>query len=228
MPRERTLPGIPCEPTAMAWFLCLALLLFPGTLSAAPNLVFKPQLNKVKVHGVPVGGDVVFLSDSHEVRDWTRRVISRLEFRQGNSKGIAVLNNVSVVDPSIWAAVDLTNGGFDVDSPSGQYQPVAVNPLELFAGGMINYDGDRLDLVVVRDGKVWHVKVNDGGGNDRSPSPDARVEIDFVSFAKVFPSATGTSQDVYDGPLAGDLLIGIDADRMTYFTVVVDGIGSGK
>ena len=103
MPNERSLLRKPCEHAdarrplgghsnwrklpPIASILLVTLLLSAAPLSAAPNLIFKPSQNRVKAMGVTVGGDVMFLSDSYVVLDWTRRVVSRLDFRLGNSRG---------------------------------------------------------------------------------------------------------------------------------------------
>jgi hypothetical protein len=207
--------------TAQTATLFLPLLLavaLPSPGAAGPALEFHSNVDMVGANGVTSGGDVLFFSDSHERQDWTRRVVSRLDLAQADSKGVAILSGVSVVDPSIWAAVDLSTGGFDVASPSGQYQAAAVQEAELVTGADFVWAGERLDLVVIRGGHAWHARAHDGGGSDRGSAQDGQVAIAFDALEKVYPSVGFA---VYGTPKDGDVLIGIDADQMVYFTMTV-------
>jgi len=205
--------------------IAVVILLFLLTRSpvfAAPELLFLENFNKVVAKGVTPGGDVLFLSTSRERIDWTPRVVSLLDFAQSNQNGLAYLNNVSIVDPSIWAAVDLSAGGFAVASPSNQYQAAVVQESGLLAGSEFVYVGERLDLVVLRGNNAWHARAHDGGAADRGAAQDGQVAIAYDALERVYPSVGFA---VYGSPQNGDLLIGIDADQMVYFTMTVTGIG---
>ncbi len=187
--------------------------------AAALTFQFLPNVDKVKAKNVTPKGEVLFLSACYEKQDWTRKLTSRLDFVTANKRGIAVKTNASVADASIWAAVDLKTGSFSASSPSGQYEASNPSQSELFEGSAFTYAGERLDLVVIRGEHAWHARVHDGGVGDGSSTEDGQVEIAFASLAHVHP--VGPFEVLYDSPKEGDLLVGIDADRMTYFTVIL-------
>ena len=202
----------------------LLVLLAGSPLSAAvPGLQFLSNVDQVTAHNVTPRGDVLFLSTSRERVDWTSQVTSRLDFVTAHPKGFAVLDGVSVVDPSIWAVVDLKTSGFTVTSPSDQYHAVAVEESGLVGGTGFVYAGERLDLVVIRGQNAWLARVHDGGAADHSLAQDGQVQIDFDALQRVYPSASFVT---YGSPQNGDLLIGIDAAAMVWFTTTVTGSGT--
>jgi hypothetical protein len=191
----------------------------------ALELLFFDNLDKVGAKGVTPRGDVLFLSSSRERVDWTPRIVARLDIAPSGQNGLAFVDNVSVVDPSIWAAVDLPTGEVAVASPSNQYAAVPVQESGLLAGNDFVYAGERLDLVVIRGNRAWHARAHDGGDADHGPAQDGQVAIAYDALEKVYPSV---SFAVFGSPQNGDLLIGIDADSMSYFILTVTSLGEGE
>ena len=194
------------------------LLVWPIPLPAGPDLVFVPQNFRVRAQATTPGGTVMFFSVSVEKHGYLKAVKPRLAFSQANQAGIAKQYNVvDVVDTSIWAACDLASQAFTVGSPQGDHQERPVEGSVLLANpGYLTYPGQRLEVVAIRDGQVWHCRALDGGKTDDGSLAN-EIRMPFKTFEKVGSPGSGAY-----APADGDLLIGIDADAMTYFTITID------
>lgn len=199
----------------LAWALSLS-------LTAGPTIAFVQESFRVRAHDATPGGTVKFFSVSVEKHGYLKEVKPRLVFNQANLSGIAKQYNVfDVVDASIWAVCDLASQALTVGSPLGNHQERPVEGAVLLAHpGHLTYQGSRVELVAIRAGQVWHCRAADGGQTDKGAQPD-EIRVPFKSFVKVEPGGSG----VYT-PVDGDVLIGIDADAMTYFTWTVASGGN--
>ena len=127
------------------------------------------------------------------------------------------------MEKAIWCAVDLSTGAYTIDSlNSAAGTELQVSQNELFQSGKsLWFNTGRVDLLIVRPGQTaWSIRAVDGGPTDEGPSQDGQVQIPPASLQSMWSSGSesGVVSSLFTGPQAGDLVIGLNPDDMTYFT----------
>jgi hypothetical protein len=196
------------------WSLVVPLLLLPSTLSAAPVLSFEE--NAVVASGVTSGGRVAFLGVGREPVEWSGRVV-RFETVLADDDGDGSVRfslEKAVPWRSVWAAVDLENGGAVLATPEGYPLRTVPLPADALAGegGELVVRGDLVEVLVVRPGAAggaWGLTAWDGHEADQDGAGTGSVALLLPGLQPV-----STSRAAPEGLAPGDVLIAIDANRM--------------
>ncbi len=203
----------------LAASVALLILLGGASASAQPRLEFAETT--VSAVGLTPGGQVLWLGAMREIKGWvpTLQRVRTLAVADGSGRATFDLaGNVPV--KTILAAIDLATGSFAVATPPAYPNVVGV-PFpsgglsfdEAGAATTLRFDGESLDLVVVRPGVgVWSGRATDGGPSDLDRQRDQSVEISLIALA-----ALGDTTAPLAGARQGDIVLGIDWSRMHVF-----------
>ena len=186
-----------------------------------PPPVITVNETTVGVTGVTKPGSAVVFGVARRSLTYYERLEARSEILSDTDADGAVRFEVPGDVPwkSVWVAVDLTSGLYDIGTPEGF-------PLEEIAfpghgiGQALNSleaAGEFIELLWVRPAATgaaaWRLAVGDGGASDSDGrSGNGRVRVDVARFRPV-----GSSPAPPEKFAPGDILVGIDAKALNVF-----------
>ena len=179
---------------------------------------------RVRVRFVTPSTDILFFGDSWVRKDFVSSLVHTMEIKKSNQRGRATLTGVDLVEKGIWCAVDLSNGahGFDsVTSQVGTQITITQNEL-LQAPKSLSFNTGRMDLLIIRPGSsAWTARTFDGGPADGDATQDGKVQVPFEDLTAIWnPGSIGELGGAkFSGLQLGDVILGINPDEMTYFTL---------
>ena len=167
------------------------------------------------------GGDVIFLAVGHGEGTPTQHSAQVEQVTDTDQDGVVTFApSVPVVEKSVWATVDLATGDFTVEAPGNLTPTAAAAPAGLTAGARFFQDNRQaLHLLVVRPGvKAWGIRAFDGAEGDQGKADDGWVAL---GLNRLVPVVLGSRSDAKFTLQSGDVVIGIDPEFLTYYSVVV-------
>ncbi|MEM9292278.1 MAG: hypothetical protein AAGD01_11405 [Acidobacteriota bacterium] len=196
--------------------LVLLALNFPGSVNAL-TLAVDSDLGQVSVTGATADGEVVLLA-VERVRHLYWSEVRRGDYRElADSSGDVLLTPIDgVAWASVWVAVDLATGDSVVATPAGYplRQLSAGTAAASVSGTSVNLTVAAAEVVIVRPGVGrWIARLRDGGGGDSGVAHDGSIQLALVDLA----SAPQESTPLPTGFSAGDLVVGIDPQRLEVF-----------
>jgi hypothetical protein len=202
--------------------LLLLSILVPGA-DCAVALVLDLYEDDLLITGVTPGADAVLFSVAREPADFNAIIVRRLEVLSDTDSDGLVRWEVGQPVPfrSIWVAVDLASGELALATPE-EYplrEAEIAEPLAKTGPGgaldQLEIGGDSIELLVVRPGVgAWVQSIVDGGEEDDDEPANRLVTATVPAM-----EALGASPPAPLELVLGDLVIGIDPDRMEVFTV---------
>jgi hypothetical protein len=181
--------------------------------------------DSVRVTGATPGGKVVVFSVARETELHPVRVVRRDAIVPDTEGGGEITFELDREVPwqSVWVAVDLESGAFELATPQGfelREVPMPADAMRPAAGGVDSLADDRevLELLLVRPGLgAWGGIVGDGGVNDATGASNGRVALRLSRLSPVGDSPELTPQVFRPG----DVVIGIDPRRLEIYAVRV-------
>lgn len=194
---------------------------------AGPALAF--DVDRVTATGVTPAGRAVVLSVSRQRGEWigltTPRVATVLD--TDGDGAVDYLPGGDLADRSLWAVVDLESGEFVVGAPDGftMVETEVDPPAMASQPGLLTDPRCDLELLVVRPGVgAWHGRAGDGADGDDDGVENGAVALQLSALDPVWPVYGGV---LLDRLRHGDVVIGIDPLRLTYYAFGVGVYGKG-
>jgi hypothetical protein len=187
---------------------------------AQPAVTF--SADTVTFSGFPPGAKVVWLSIAREIgEDWITKVVRREGVAQTGAKGeLPIAYDGAVAANSGWFAVDLEQGDVAFGTPEGtQWRLVesTAKPAAAGAAGTVHLLRDQrefIELLLVRPSEgAWGYSAGDGGAADDGAAQDGTIRAAFDALRSVGDSAAPPK-----GPREGDVVVGIDPDRLEAYS----------
>ena len=200
-----------------------------ASLTAVPALAAPPILTfdsaGLTASGVTASGEVVFFGVTRVPRVYLQEIATVREVATADASGTAVFPlEAPAPRRSVWVVVDLASGLFAVGTP----EDLTLHEEVLAASG-IGFDPEgkpsRLELshqvaevLLVRPASAaWWATVLDGGALDSKPEVDGALELGVASLASL-TQAPPPSELV-----AGDVLVVLDPNTLSYLAATVTG-----
>lgn len=205
----------------------LAAMVLPCLASAAQALDVQFANNQVVVTGLQSGNRVAFLASVRTFADYamTVRTVSSLVTDADNDGAIAYDFGEPIPEASIWAAVEVETGAWDVEMPLAedkQQIPFPQGGLSTQAGGsandLLSYPANEVLALWVRPAadSAFRFLNADGGVSDF----DTLVDAVSTSLAADAEPLT-LSSDAPTSFAAGDVLVVIDPQSFQFSATTV-------
>lgn len=188
-----------------------------------PELTFDEQ--GLAVSGLTPGGEVAVFGVGRVPLEYLTRVVRHEAILTADATGVAILElPEGLPERSVWAAVDLTTGGLVTSSPPTF--PAAAKPLPATALRRGRAEGlsrlghsiQKAQVLWVRPGTgAWGTALEEGGTLDLDGADDGAFEIALEDLVPVAASPLERP----GGVDAGDVLLVVDPDTLTLFTLRV-------
>jgi len=175
----------------------------------------------VKATGVTKSGSAIVFGVARRSLTYYERLEARAEILNDADADGAVRFDVPGDVPwkSVWVAVDLTSGLYDISTPAGFPLELLEFPGQGLGAALNSLEtaGEFMELLWVRPAATgaaaWTLAVGDGGASDSDDrSGNGRVRVDVARFRPV-----GSSPSPPEKFAPGDILVGIDSRALTIF-----------
>jgi hypothetical protein len=184
-----------------------------------PKPVLAFSADGLAASGLTAGGTVVWYGLERRVDDYTLQIVRHAQTSAAAADGTAALALGRAAAPaSLWIAVDLASGTYDVAAPDGSAPHRLPKPLTGLlpgAGGAADRLTDTrsyIEALVVRPAVgAWTFHGGDGGQDDEDGKPDGRL---LLPLDRLQPLATAPAPAAKAGDK--DLWFVLDPNRLEY------------
>jgi hypothetical protein len=189
----------------------------PVLRSTTVPLTVSSGATSLTVSGATASGSVTLLGIDREPNLYFFNYSHYSDLQPANGSGTATFDITNgVAAYSAWIVVDLSTGRIGTLAPAGSpFQPTTI-PVQHAGDSTVTISGKALDFALVRPGSgVWS---GPGGNGPHDNLPPFAQQPGTIDLSGGLLQPLGSSLTAPTTLAAHDLIIGIDAGTLQYFT----------